>query len=99
MADGTNTNPTAPGPQTSEFKLTVVALIVGAILEGASAVLHGLQEAGTQAPWIPGVLAVIGALLQVASIFGYQKGRAVVKSSMILSEPAQPTSVVTTPKV
>lgn len=93
----TNTNPTAPGPQTSEFKLTAVALIVGIVLESTSAVLHALQDAGTQAPWIPGVLAVIGALVQIAGLFGYQKGRAAVKTAMILSE-AQPPSVVTNPK-
>ena len=79
----TDPNPTTeavtPGKQTSEFKLTAVAMIAGAVLEAFAAILHTLQDQGVQAPWMAAVFAVIGVLLQVASLLGYQKTRAAVK--------------------
>jgi hypothetical protein len=80
MADAT-----AAGTSTSEFKLAAVAMVLGTILEGAGAVLHALQDAGVQAPWIPAVLAALGVILQVASLFGYTKSRTILKAADIAS--------------
>lgn len=88
-----DTNPAASGPATSEFKLTAVAVVIGAILEGVVGVLHSLQDAGMSAPWIPAVLAIIGVVLQVATLLGYQKSRTLVKASLIAADaPFKPPS-------
>lgn len=79
MAD---TNPAGAGSSTSEFKLTTLVVIIGTILEGAAGVLHALEGA-VAAPWIPAVLAIIGMLLQVASVLGYTSSRAAVKTALI----------------
>ena len=80
------TSPSAPGLATSEGKLTLIAVIVGTILEGVAGVLHTLQDAGQAAPWFPAVLAVVGVLLQLASLLGYQKSRTLVKAALVASE-------------
>lgn len=80
MAD---TNPAASGTSTSEFKLATLAVIIGTALQGVSGVLISLQEAGFAAPWIPVVLAVVGVLLQIASVLGYTSSRAAVKTALI----------------
>lgn len=85
MAD---TNPTATGPSTSEGKLTLVAVILGTILEGLGAVLHQVQDAGHGAVWFPAVLAIIGVLLQLATVLGYQKSRTVLKATMVAADAA-----------
>lgn len=84
------TNATAPGMSTSEGKLTLVAVVVGTILEALSGVLHYAQDAGHAAPWFPAVLAVVGVLLQLATVMGYQKARTVLKSTVVTSESAPP---------
>jgi hypothetical protein len=84
--------PTVPAPSgtsTTEFKLTVAAMILGVVLETVATVLHSLQDAGVDKPWIPAVLAVIGALIQMASLFGYTKSRTVVKVAA-LTAPSLP---------
>lgn len=84
------TSPTAPGASTSEFKLTLVAMVVGFVLEAAAGVLHALQDAGNTAPWIPAVLLVVGALLQIATALGYQKSRTLVKTTALAADAAPP---------
>lgn len=93
------TNPTKQGLKTSEGKLTAAAMILGAVLEGLSVVLHSLPS--TDAPWFPMALAVVGMLLQVCSLFGYQKARATIKGEMIaaglnqfLPKPPEPEVTV-----
>ncbi len=76
MADDIKT-----GTQTSEFKLTVAAMIVGVLLDAGAAIIHSLQDAGTNAPWFAVALAVLGTLTQVAALFGYQKARVLVKTN------------------
>lgn len=76
------------GKATSEFSLTRIAVIVGAVLEAGAGVLHVLQESGTAAPWFPAVMAIVGALLQICTIFGYQRGRALVKQAAVYAEAA-----------
>lgn len=88
MAD--ETTPAAPGMSTSEGKLTLMAVIIGTILEGLAGVLHSVQDAGHAAPWFPAVLAVIGVLLQLASLLGYQKSRTLLKASVIAAETPSP---------
>ncbi len=89
MAD---TNPAAPGTSTSEFKLTIVAFILGSLLETAAGVMHSIQDAGQGASWFPMVLSVLGAMTTICGLFGYQKGRAVVKSALIASDaPVKPS--------
>lgn len=84
MADPT------PGLTTSEGKLTVIAVIVGTILEALAGVLHALQDSGHAAPWFPAVLAVVGVLLQLATVLGYQKARTVLKATVVASDSASP---------
>lgn len=86
----TETTPAAPGMSTSEGKLTLVAVVVGTILEALASVLHYAQDAGHAAPWFPAVLAVVGVLLQLATLMGYQKSRTLLKASIIASETPAP---------
>lgn len=90
MAD--ETTPAAPGMSTSEGKLTVVAMVVGTLLESAAGLLHSLQDAGHAAPWFPAVLAIVGVLLQLATLLGYQRSRTLLKASVIASEAPTPKS-------
>jgi hypothetical protein len=78
--------PLAPGLSTSEGKLTLVAGLTGLALETVAGLLHQLQDSGHAAPWFPAVLAVIGALMQVATLLGYVKGRNVLKATAIASD-------------
>lgn len=97
-----------PGFETSEWTLTKAAVVLGCVLEGAAGTMHALMDSGVSAPWFPMALAVCGFVLQAASIFGYQKGRAVVKaaaidagvatfpppaSSLMPTPPARPSSL------
>ena len=83
-------DPTTPGISTSEGKLTVVAMIVGSLLEAIAGVLHTVQDAGHAAPWFPAVFAVVGVLLQVASLLGYQKSRTLVKAAIAAQDVPSP---------
>lgn len=84
-------DPTTSGLSTSEGKLTLVAVIVGTILDAAAGLLHTLQDAGHAAPWFPAVLAVLGVALQLVSLLGYQKSRTLVKAAIAAQDaPASP---------
>lgn len=80
------TDPFAAGRHTSEWSVTRLAVVVGAILETMATGIHGLQAGGVNATWFAVALAVIGVALQVVSIFGYQKGRATVKAAAITAD-------------
>lgn len=84
------TTPTASGMTTSEGKLTLFAMVLGTLLEALAGVLHTLQDAGHAAPWFPAVLAIVGVLLQLASVLGYQKARTVLKATLVASEKPRP---------
>lgn len=71
----------ATGSSTSEFKLTVLAFIIGTVLDAVATVLHSLQDAGMSAPWFAIALAVLGTVTQVAALFGYTKSRTLVKTN------------------
>lgn len=83
MAD---TNPTAAGPSTSEFKLTALAIVIGSILEAVAGVMHSIQDAGMGASWFAMVFAILGALIQIAGLAGYQKGRVLLKAAALASD-------------
>ncbi len=67
------------GQKTSEFKLTTLAIILGAVLEGGATTLHILEGAGVTAPWMASALTLAGVLLQVAALAGYQRSRTLLK--------------------
>lgn len=83
MSDTSVTNPAAPGIQTTEYKLTRISLIVGAALEAFAGILHTLQDAGLSAPWFTTALLVVGAAVQIASLFGYTKSRTLLKAELV----------------
>lgn len=87
MAD---TTPATSGTSTSEFKLTTAAMVLGAVLEGVATVLHTLQDSGISAPWFSVALVALGAVIQVASLFGYQKSRTLVKAALIAADSPSP---------
>lgn len=72
-----------PGALTSEFKVTMLAQVVGIIVEGIAAILLALQSTGVIAGWIPMTLAVLGLLTSVATVLGYQHSRTAVKVEAI----------------
>jgi hypothetical protein len=80
------TNPAAPGSTTSEFRLGAVVMVVGLCLEAAAGILHGLQDTIGGAAWFPTVLAVLGALIQVATFLGYNKGRVLTKAALVAAD-------------
>lgn len=84
------TNPSAPGLSTSEGKLTLIAVIVGTLLDAAAGLMQTLQDSGHAAPWFPTVLATLGVLLQLASLLGYQKARTLLKASIVASDAPSP---------
>lgn len=75
-------DPTTTGTSTSEFKLTLVAIAIGGLLETAAGVMHSLQDAGQGASWFPMCFAVLGALTQILGLFGYTKSRTLVKAAV-----------------
>lgn len=87
-----------PGGSTSEFRLTVVAMVVGVILEGVSAVLLNLQARGVDKPWFAVALTACGVLLQIVSLLGYQRSRSTVKAAALYAE-AGPPQIVASPTV
>lgn len=78
MAD-TGSGGITPGVGTSEFKLTVAAFIAGTILDAAGGAIQSLQAGGVNATWFATALAVLGVLVQIMSVFGYQKSRTALK--------------------
>lgn len=85
-AEKPETDPFASGRHTSEWTVTKIALVVGAVLEALATGIHSLQAGGVNATWFAMALAVIGVVLQAATFFGYQKGRATVKAAAITAD-------------
>lgn len=78
-----------PGHQTSEWNLTLIAQVVGAALEGLATAIQTMQAGGVNATWFAIALALIGVVLQVATAFGYVKGRAQVKSAQLIADASK----------
>lgn len=66
---------TKPGWQTSSFWLTMVAQVIGTILETMA--MPMLEK--SPSPWAAMLLVLCGALIQVAALYGYQRQRATVE--------------------
>lgn len=79
-------NPTKPGAMTSEGKMASIVAIAGAVLAGITVTLGSLQASFPSIGWI-GVAAGMAAM--AASVLGYSKSRATVKSADILADAAK----------
>lgn len=89
--------PLKPGSNTSEYRLTVVMILIGTVAEAAGGVFHSLQAHGVDAPWFPTALLVAGLVMQVSSLFGYVKGRAVLKAAALEAGVVDSTAAPTPP--
>jgi len=80
-----NMNPLSPGIHTSEGALTIAAVLLGTVLEGVGTILshEQLTHAGSVGWSIASVVA--GALLQLCTVYGYTKGRSLIKQQAILT--------------
>lgn len=68
------------GVKTSEFWLTSIAMLLGMILESVAIPLIEKAVAADGANmWLPVVLILAGAAVQICALFGYTKSRAVLK--------------------
>jgi hypothetical protein len=85
---------TKPGFKTSEFWLTALAQIIGVVLEALAVPLLEKSEK----PWAPMVLLVVAVVLQVCTMYGYQKGRTLVKASAVAAEGASLGGLPPVPK-
>ncbi len=79
-------DPSKPGIATSEFKLSSLVAVLGAILAGTTVALGALQDAFPAAGWI-GVVA--GVVAMAASVLGFAKSRGQVKAADIISTAAK----------
>lgn len=87
-------NPGKPGNTTSEFKLSGLVAILGALLAGATVMLGALQDAFPTAGWI-GVAA--GVVAMAASVLGFAKSRSTVKAADIMATAAKVIAGVSGP--
>jgi hypothetical protein len=74
------TDPTAKGTSTSEFKFASAVAGLGAVVSGLTLTFSQLQDIFPSAGWI-GVVA--GALTTVGAVFSYINGRSKVKVAML----------------
>lgn len=87
MADTTTqtSHPLSPGAATSEGTLTVVAVFLGVLLEGLGGFLTHEQTLHPGAGGWAVAVIVAGAMLQLCTIFGYTKGRSLLKQQALIS--------------
>ena len=72
----------SPGATTSEFKLTVVVMALGACLDGVSVALDAVQAnhlVDPNAHWFAIALAVLGTTMTLVKALGYTRSRTMVK--------------------
>jgi hypothetical protein len=83
MAD--ETNPTKPGVQSTEFKLSLANIITGflAVVAGVATTLKDIHELFPGAQGIGVALAGCGFIAMVAERLGYGKERTAIKVAMI----------------
>jgi hypothetical protein len=77
-----------PGNQTSEYKLTQIAIAIGVVLQTASVVLASLPQTNKYVA-IAGL--VCGTLIQVLTALGYVSSRTAVKTAAAASDAASPS--------
>jgi hypothetical protein len=82
MADTSQstTNPLAPGLATSEGRLTLAAQVAGFVIATYGGILARYAGEHPDLRWPAVAVMLVGVVLSAATLFGYQKGRAVVKS-------------------
>ncbi len=71
------------GKITSEFKMSMIGMVVGAILEGAGHSLTRLNEIGV---FTGSISIVMGAIVQIITILGYTLSRTSLKKTLIQSD-------------
>lgn len=84
--------PTSNGLSTSEGRLTLIAFVVGTLLEAVSGVLTSLDgSAGLDISrgWPHAVMMVVGLALQVLPLLGYQKARTTLKGVSVAAAAGQ----------
>lgn len=95
--------PLTPGVETSEYKLTVLAMWVGTVAQLAAGVIHELAGSGVfseSSRWAIVVLAICGTLVQICALFGYAKSRTLLKLEAMQGEVtvfASPATATTSP--
>lgn len=67
------------GTQTSEFKLTMVVIIVGIVMEAFAGILTQLQTANPTSTWVGVAMSVVGAVMILLKALGYTKSRTALK--------------------
>jgi hypothetical protein len=85
-----STDPNKPGTATTEFKLTVVVSVVGAIVAGLSLSLTQLQTIYPDARWIVVAVGLVGGLgTVVATVSKFIGSRTDIKVGQLGVEAAQ----------
>lgn len=90
-------NPLSPGVSTTEFRITLVATIVGVVLEAGAGIIYSLEGVGVNPPWFTVALASLGALLQLVTAFGYVSARTRLKEQA-LKAGLVAASIIQTPR-
>lgn len=87
LAQGGIPMPTAttPGPQTSEFKITVVTMVISAL-----AALLGVVDPTSLPQWVQAIVTILGSLGVVLPPMVYSLGRSQVKAAALTAAPLTP---------
>jgi hypothetical protein len=100
MADETKaTSPLASGLATTEGQYTLIGLVVGLLMMVLGALLPVLSKAQALNPnnvWLSVAAMVCGAVVSGAGLLGYNRGRALVKSTQVQALLAMGVPLVTT---
>lgn len=80
-----------PGTQTSEFKLTVAVMILGAVLDGIGVALGTLKDAGMTYQWLPLALVVVGSAITLFKAMGYTRSRTLQKLAELQPQAVEVT--------
>jgi uncharacterized protein (DUF983 family) len=91
MADETTptTNPTAPGGETSEGKLTKYIQIFCGVLVVAAGALTGLQTQFPNIIWLQVAATLVAGLVSLLTQLGFVKSRTIIKAEMISAASPQ----------
>lgn len=82
-------DPSTPGSQTSEFKLTGLLVIFACLVDLASLVLGGLQQGGATFPWLAGAISVVATIAGLVKALGYTRSRTMLKLADMQAPVAQ----------
>lgn len=79
------TNPTAPGKETSEWTLTKILQLAAGVMVAVGASLSALHEQFPDVIWLSVAMTAVGGLVGLLSQLGYVKARTALKATMIQS--------------